>query len=156
MQKRSFRLAFRPARRRAKMDTLSKIPKKYAEMRVLICGDRNWDDVSLIDTQISRLLCQGKIHKIISGCARGADTLGETVAYKYGIPVERYPADWEKYGKAAGPIRNRQMLDEGEPSLVLAFHDNLEASKGTRDMVGIASRAGIPVRIVSHAGVAEG
>lgn len=58
-----------------------------------------------------------------------------------GFPVERYPADWERYGKRAGPIRNRKMLDQG-PDLVVAFGGD----KGTADCVREARRRGIAVR----------
>lgn len=68
------------------------------------------------------------------------------------LPVARwtYPADWKTYGRAAGPIRNRQMLTCGQPDLVLAFHDALEISKGTANMVKIARKAGVPVVVISH------
>ncbi|KKN01348.1 hypothetical protein LCGC14_1128740 [marine sediment metagenome] len=54
------------------------------------------------------------------------------------------------YGKAAGPIRNKQMLDEGQPHLVLAFHDNIEESTGTKDMVKQAAKRGIETLVISH------
>lgn len=97
---------------------------------------------------------------LIHGCARGADTLSETalrVIYHQKATVKpeilRFPAQWYKYGRAAGPIRNQQMLDEGKPDLVLAFHSDLEHSKGTKDMVTRARKAGIEVRVIS--GVTE-
>ena len=74
--------------------------------------------------------------------------MGAEVAQKLGVPKNRilaYPADWNKYHKAAGPIRNQQMLTEGKPTLVLAFHDNITASKGTRDMVKRSLKGGLPV-----------
>ena len=71
-----------------------------------------------------------------------------------GVPVEVYPADWTRYGKPAGPIRNRQMLNEGKPDMVIAFHDDLSVSVGTKDMVDIANAAGLPVRLYnSHLAV---
>jgi DNA-binding MurR/RpiR family transcriptional regulator len=60
-----------------------------------------------------------------------------------------YPADWEAYGKAAGPIRNQRMLDEGKPDLVIAFSD-LPTTSGTYDMIKRAKAAGIPVYLVSR------
>ena len=68
------------------------------------------------------------------------------------IPVEKYPADWTRYGYAAGPIRNQQMLDEGRPSLVLAFHNDFEHSKGTKDMIDKARKANIPAILYSERG----
>lgn len=58
-----------------------------------------------------------------------------------------FPAEWTEYGKAAGPIRNREMLRSGKPDLVTAFHRDLNQSKGTRDMVEQARAATIPVWI---------
>jgi hypothetical protein len=80
---------------------------------------------------------------VIAGGARGADTLAvqEARARKPPIPVRVYPADWRRHGKAAGPIRNQQMLDEGAPDLVLAF----PGGGGTADMVRRARRAGLEV-----------
>jgi hypothetical protein len=60
--------------------------------------------------------------------------------------VAVFPADWETHGRAAGPIRNQAMLDEGKPYLVIAFWDG--KSKGTLDMISRATRAGVPVKIV--------
>lgn len=82
------------------------------------------------------------------GEARGADRLAAEAARRLGIPshrILRFPAKWGKYGKAAGPIRNQQMLDEGKPTLVLAYHNDLENSKGTKDMVSRAEAAGVTV-----------
>lgn len=75
----------------------------------------------------------------ISGCARGADMLGIEWAEANGIEVARFPADWDTHGRAAGPIRNQQMLDEGKPDLVVAF----PGGRGTADMVRRTKAAGI-------------
>jgi hypothetical protein len=64
--------------------------------------------------------------------------------------VLHYFANWKLFGLSAGPIRNQQMLDEGKPDFVIAFHDNLYASRGTQDMVTRAMKAGVPVRKVKH------
>lgn len=61
--------------------------------------------------------------------------------------VESFPANWSQYGHAAGPIRNQKMLDQN-PDLVIAFHFDLEHSKGTKDMINRAKKACIPVRFV--------
>lgn len=75
-------------------------------------------------------------------------------ARERGIPVEHYPADWDQFQKRAGYIRNQQMLDEGKPHLVVAFHSNLQDSKGTRNMVEIARKAGVDTHVFpnSHEG----
>jgi len=70
------------------------------------------------------------------------------VAKKYGLEVIWFPADWEKYGRAAGPIRNKQMIMEGKPDLVVAFHNNISKSRGTKNMVTQARRHGIRVQMM--------
>jgi len=112
-------------------------------MRVLVCGDREWTDLAAI----LRELKHHRATVVIHGGARGADTLAGEAARQMKIPVEMFPAQWNLYGKSAGPIRNKQMLVEGEPDLVLAFHSDLMSSRGTRDMVRRADRAGVPFLI---------
>lgn len=116
--------------------------------RILICGDRNWTDVKAIakvmrgfDPHTSILIC---------GMARGADRISYQLAKGTGWRVMEFPADWDKHGRAAGPIRNAEMLTVGKPELVIAFHDDLDNSKGTANMVKIAKRAGVRVRLVRH------
>jgi len=116
-------------------------------VKVLVCGDRNWTDRRVIDRQLRKL--QPPL-TIIHGAARGADTLAGEVAHHYNMEVCVYPAEWGRYGKAAGPIRNKQMLDEGKPDLVLAFHDNIQESKGTADMVKQAAKRGIETLVINH------
>lgn len=86
---------------------------------------------------------------LIHGDAKGADRLSEkALRNTYSkFPVERYPADWNKHGKAAGPIRNQQMLDEGKPDLVIAFL--AQNSRGTKDMVSRAEKAGVEVKVIN-------
>jgi len=88
---------------------------------------------------------------VIHGAQRGADTIAGEIAEAMGFEVIPYPADWHKHGRAAGPIRNQQMLDEGKPTEVAAFHNDLAHSKGTGDMVRRARRAGLLVMVyTSH------
>ena len=112
--------------------------------KILICGDRYWADKGAISKRLSQV--DNAI--IIHGACRGADNLGGIVAKELGFEVLEFPADWTKYGRSAGPIRNRQMLDE-KPTLVLAFHNNISKSKGTADTVREAKRRKIPVEIIS-------
>jgi hypothetical protein len=114
-------------------------------MRVLVCGDRNWVDKDAVRRELEKF---PKDTVVLEGEARGADTLGRDVAEELGLTVEKYPADWNQYGKAAGPIRNKEMLQHGAPDLVLAFHCNLSTSRGTKHMVGIAKKAGVPVQVI--------
>lgn len=84
--------------------------------------------------------------EIISGCAKGADSVGVDWAAANWLPCRQFPADWETHGKAAGPIRNQQMLDEGKPDLVVAF----PGGRGTADMVRRAKKAGVEVRVIEY------
>lgn len=112
-------------------------------LKLLICGDRNWSDGNAIRDVIK----QFNPSTVIEGEAKGADTLARLSAETMGIDVMRFPADWQKYGRAAGPIRNSQMLKEGNPDVVVGFHYKIDDSKGTKNMLTIAKRAGKPTFI---------
>ncbi len=116
-------------------------------MRILICGDRNWSDRKVIEQVIISFPPETII---IHGGCRGADLIAACWAKVYGLDVIEFPADWKKHGKAAGPIRNQQMLDEGKPEEVWAFHPDISKSKGTKDMVNRARKAGILVEMVTQ------
>jgi hypothetical protein len=112
-------------------------------MRVLVCGGRNYSDYTCMSVFLQNYLSKEDI--LIHGKSRGADSLSEIVRTDlYGkdeSKVIRFPADWERYRKRAGFIRNQQMLDEGKPDLVLAF----PGGSGTLDMVTRARKAGVIV-----------
>jgi hypothetical protein len=105
-------------------------------MRVLVCGDRNWTDKEVIRSVLKAL--KPKPELVICGGARGADTLAKEVAIELGLKVVEFPANWALNGKAAGPMRNQKMLVEGQPTFVIAFHDDIKASKGTAHMLFIS------------------
>jgi len=109
-------------------------------MRVLVCGDRNWTDKDTIEAYIKTLPPESVV---IQGMCRGADWIARTLALLHGYEIEDYPAKWELYGRSAGPRRNAQMLREGKPDLVVAFHNNLTKSRGTKNMMEQANRIGI-------------
>jgi hypothetical protein len=111
-------------------------------MRVLVCGSRHFNDYELLERTLSEI----EITEVIEGEARGADTFSRIYAERHGIPVLRFPAEWDKYGKAAGPIRNSQMLTEGKPQLVVAFLG--PNSRGTQNMINQAKKANIPVKVI--------
>lgn len=121
-------------------------------MNILLCGSRDWNDFITIKTYLEKLNnSDNQIQKpitIIHGGCKGADSIAGYIAAQLGFQVRVYKADWSKYGKAAGPIRNQQMLDEGKPNLVVVFHNALEDSKGTLDMVTRAKKIGIDVIII--------
>ena len=115
--------------------------------RVLVCGSRGWSDRDYLEGFLDRTVESHGIDVVIHGAARGADTMAGEWALKRGIPVVAFPADWATHGRAAGPIRNQRMLDEGKPTLVIAFALNLSTSKGTSDMLRRAGRAKLPALV---------
>jgi hypothetical protein len=117
-------------------------------MRVLICGDRDWSDRDKIKARLERLLDEvEEFITVVEGEARGADTIAREEAEKLGIKVQQFPAQWAAFGRAAGPLRNQAMLESGI-DLVIAFHEDLSRSRGTRDMVNRAQRARIEVEVI--------
>lgn len=109
--------------------------------RVLVCGGRDFADAESLVTFLNDFHSKTPISVLIEGGARGADRLARTWAEWMRIRVETYNADWDRYKKSAGPIRNRQMLVEGKPDLVIAF----PGGNGTKNMIDQATRAGIKV-----------
>ena len=114
-------------------------------MRVLICGDRNWTDKETIQKYIPTLPPSSVV---IQGMCIGADKIARRYAILHDFEVLDFPADWNKYGRAAGPIRNKRMLTAGKPDLVVAFYNNILESKGTKDVIEQASKRGIPHKII--------
>jgi hypothetical protein len=125
-------------------------------MKLLITGDRNWNNRQLIYVWLKKLKALG-YDQLIEGEARGADTIAKEEALKLGYTLLNrnektvgWPALWddfkrmypiEDYGmkwKSAGTERNIEMLNKGNPDLVLAFHPDLSKSKGTKHMVNIS------------------
>lgn len=122
--------------------------------RILVCGGRNFNDRNLLITTLDNICDErGWILEptpdgnylpdvfIIAGKARGADTMAVDWAVVNWCEFKEFPAEWDKYGKSAGYIRNKQMLDEGKPDLVVAF----PGGKGTHMMIDIARKAGVEV-----------
>ncbi len=133
-------------------------------MRVLVCGGRNFanplpkDDPLHMKKQhewifvmmtLSELLGKKDDLILITGSAKGVVQMAANWAQNHGIRNEKYPADWKKHGKAAGPIRNKQMLEEGKPDWVIAF----PGGNGTEHMCSIAERAGVKVKRIRYDGV---
>jgi hypothetical protein len=118
---------------------------------IIVSGDRNWGTTEQREVVLQAL---DKLKtawlpwmpiRLAHGAARGVDTIADEMGKLLGYQVIPYPADWDRYGKWAGPERNGRMLDKERPvALVLAFHDNLGWSKGTKNMVEQALADGVP------------
>lgn len=116
--------------------------------RWLVCGSRDFLDVDaglLILSHVADMIGMTP-NTVISGAAPGADGIGAAYAHQVKEDVLAFGAQWRHHGNSAGPIRNKQMLDEGQPELVVALLAKpLEQSRGTFDMVKRSAAAGVPV-----------
>ncbi len=110
-------------------------------MKVLVCGGRDFSDRVLMGNVLKSLHLDWGLGTIIEGDCSGADRLAGEWARHNGVKNQKFPADWQKYGRAAGPMRNQKMLDEGQPDLVVAF----PGGKGTADMIDRSRRNGFQV-----------
>lgn len=113
--------------------------------RILVCGSRDWNNIELIHERLKDFPIDSVV---IHGGCKGADIIAGVIAKELGMEVLCFTAEWKKYGKSAGPKRNQRMLDEGVPTLVLAFHDDINSSKGTLDMIKKAKGRGITVELI--------
>jgi YspA, cpYpsA-related SLOG family len=113
-------------------------------MVVLCCGGRTYSNYGKVVDCLKSM----DISLIISGGCRGADAISVAVAKSLGITFIEFHADWKKFGKSAGVLRNQKMLDEGKPDFVLAFHSDLKNGKGTLDMLQRVQKAGIPFKVI--------
>jgi hypothetical protein len=108
-------------------------------VKVIICGGRNFTDYQYLNAYVKMVPPWIEITEVVSGHADGADTLGEQWATKNNIPLKIFPADWERLGRRAGPIRNIEMSKYAEGCI--AFWDG--ESKGTKHMIDTAIKAGL-------------
>ena len=111
--------------------------------KILVCGGRNFTELEFLSAKLDAFVAtlEASSIKIISGGARGADTLAAIYARNRCYELTVYPADWSTWGNAAGPIRNQRMLDKESPDAVFAFR----GGKGTSDMINKAKRQGFKV-----------
>jgi len=132
---------------------------KY-DFKVIVCGGRDYgwkfnsnrqkivnkEEVDYLAKKLDILkYAVGEIGRnliIIQGEAQGADSWAKKWAEMNNVQTLDFPANWDQYGKQAGYIRNKQMLDEGQPDLVIAF----KGGKGTAMMIDIAKKAEVPVK----------
>ena len=112
-----------------------------------IVGSRTFADLTVVRLHVGQWLASGEWREIVSGGARGADTLAARVASEMGVPCTVVPADWGRFGRSAGPRRNAEIAHLADA--LLAFVDRpLHACRGTRDVVARFQRAGKPVHVV--------
>jgi len=110
-------------------------------MKTIIAGSRNIVDPYMLEYVVN--LCDWEITEVVCGMAKGVDTLGQRWAGKKDIPVKKFPANWDKYGKAAGMRRNQEMADYADA--LIAVWDG--ESKGTQNMIKIARNKGLMVLV---------
>lgn len=119
-------------------------------MKLIIAGTRTFDNYKLLEETIKPALLGishlEDIDEIVSGCCKGADKLGERFAELLNIKPTKFPADWDKYGKSAGIIRNRQMAEYADAAVV--FWD--AHSKGSLNMIQTMRDLGKPVYVVIY------
>ena len=106
-------------------------------MRAIVCGGRDYDHKETVFKTLSEI----GVTFLIEGGASGADATAADWALLFNVPSRRFNADWSAHGRAAGPIRNRQMLEEGKPDIVVAF----PGGRGTANMIKQARKAGVEV-----------
>lgn len=122
---------------------------KKEQFKVIVAGSRGFDNYELMKIKLDNILsAKAETHDIviISGTARGADQLGEKYAKEKGYKIIRMPADWDKYGKRAGYIRNEEMAKIGDSAVL--FWDGI--SPGTKHMRDLALRYKLIIRIVNY------
>ena len=125
------------------------------ELRVIIAGSRDFSDYELLKKSTIEIITKKTmlpdLTRIISGGARGADTLGERFANEMGLEISRFIPDWDGLGKRAGYVRNAEMakfaVEDDNYGMLIAFWDG--QSRGTKHMIDLAKRYGLEVHVVS-------
>lgn len=123
--------------------------KKKPIFRIIIAGGRNFNDYNLLKEKVDNIISnKRKTHQIyiVSGKARGADSLGEKYANENGLNIMEFPADWDKHGKSAGYKRNLEMAENADA--LIAFWDG--ESRGTKHMIDIAKEKNLLTRIIRY------
>jgi len=114
-------------------------------MKLLIAGSRSFNDIQLALKHFIDLQKEYQVTEIVSGGAKGADKVGETLAGVFNIPIKRFLPDWDKYSKKAGMLRNIEMGDYCDIALI--FWDR--KSKGTKHMIEYLNRLEKPYRLIT-------
>lgn len=115
-------------------------------MRLIIAGGRDFNDYNLLCDEVSQFIGTEKNVTIISGLARGADTLACQFAQENNYPLEGFAAEWSKYGRSAGIKRNKYMAKHADS--LIAFWDG--KSRGTMHMIDYANEKGLKIKVVHY------
>lgn len=114
--------------------------------KFIIAGSRDFSDYGLLKEKLDKLKDHFGIFEVVSGTARGADSLGEKYAEENKLPIKRFIPDWDKFGKAAGYKRNEEMAQYADGCIV--FWDG--KSKGTEHMINLAKKYNIQLSIINY------
>lgn len=114
-------------------------------MKLAIVGSRDYIDYNQMSEFIKSKFDMTEIDTIVSGGARGADALAERFAEENGLKMIVKKANWDKYGRAAGPIRNKLIIEEAD--MVAAFPS--PKSTGTRNSMSLAKKAGKRLEVLN-------
>ena len=113
-------------------------------MKLIVCGGRDYNNYELVKEVLNTIYYDhypNLIKALVQGGAKGADALGKRWAMENNVPYEQFDADWARYGKAAGFMRNQEMLDESGECIVVAF----PGGNGTFDMIKRTKKARVPL-----------
>lgn len=113
-------------------------------MKIIVAGSRDFNDYELLKSRLSLCLKDAVDIEIVSGTAKGADRLGELYANENNLKLKKFPADWNRYGKQAGYLRNKQMVEYA--THCICFWDG--KSKGTKMMIDLANKNNLKTEIV--------
>lgn len=115
-------------------------------MKLIIAGGRDFSNYDLLEREAEEMISGEQNVEIISGLARGADLMGCRFAEEKGLPLRGFAAEWGKFGRAAGPIRNKLMAKNA--THLLAFWDG--QSRGTMHMIDYAEKLGLGVKVIHY------
>jgi len=115
-------------------------------VKVIIAGGRSFSDYNLLREVCDHMLQNQVEVEIVSGKARGADSLGEKYAKEKNYTIKEFPADWEKYKKSAGYIRNKEMAQYADAAIV--FWDG--KSKGSKHMIELSQEYNLKLKVVNY------
>jgi hypothetical protein len=115
-------------------------------MKIIVAGGRDFNNYELLKEKLDELIGENKEIEIVSGMARGADTLGVQYANERGYEIKKFPAQWDKYGKSEGYRRNEEMANYGDTCI--CFWDT--KSKGTKHMIDLSNKYNLNITVIEY------